>query len=60
MDTPKRVARGRWLWIRVLVAGVVVVGGLPSATPAWAHAGSGETEVGYLLEVDWQSGPGSN
>ena len=49
MDTPKRVARGRWIWIRVLVAGVVVVGGLTSATPAWAHAGSGETEVGYLL-----------
>ena len=49
MDTRKRVARGRRIWIRVLVAGVVVVGGLTSATPAWAHAGSGETEVGYIL-----------
>ncbi len=49
MDTRKRVARGRRIWIRILVAGVVVVGGLTSATPAWAHAGSGETEVGYLL-----------
>lgn len=49
MDTRKRVARGRQIWIRVLVAGVVVVGGLTSATPAWAHAGSGETEVGYIL-----------
>jgi len=28
---------------------VVVVGGVTSATPAWAHAGSGETEVGYIL-----------
>jgi len=28
---------------------VVVVGGVTSATPAWAHAGSGETEVGYVL-----------
>ena len=49
MDARKRVARGRRIWIRVLVAGVVVVGGLTSATPAWAHAGSGETEVGYVL-----------
>ena len=49
MDTRRRVARGRRIWIRVLVAGVVVVGGLTSATPAWAHAGSGETEVGYIL-----------
>ena len=49
MDTRKRVARGRRIWIRVLVAGVVVVGGLTSAAPAWAHAGSGETEVGYIL-----------
>ena len=49
MDTRKRVARGRRIWIRVLVAGVVVVGGVTSATPAWAHAGSGETEVGYVL-----------
>jgi len=49
MDARKRVARGRRIWIRVLVAGVVVVGGLASATPAWAHAGSGETEVGYVL-----------
>jgi len=28
---------------------VVVVGGVTSAAPAWAHAGSGETEVGYIL-----------
>jgi len=49
MDIPQRVARGRRIWIRILVAGVVVVGGVTSATPAWAHAGSGETEVGYAL-----------
>ena len=49
MDTRKRVPRGRRIWIRVLVAGVVVIGGVTSATPAWAHAGSGETEVGYAL-----------
>jgi hypothetical protein len=49
MGTRKRVARGRRIWIRVLVAGVVVIGGVTSATPAWAHAGSGETEVGYVL-----------
>ena len=49
MEIPQRVARGRRIWIRILVAGVVVVGGVTSATPAWAHAGSGETEVGYIL-----------
>ena len=49
MDTRKRVARSRRIWIRILVTGVVIVGGLTSATPAWAHAGGGETEVGYLL-----------
>ena len=49
MDARGRVARGRRIWIRLLVAGVVVVGGLTSASPAWAHAGSGETEVGYIL-----------
>ena len=48
MDTRRRVARGRRIWIRVLVAGVVVVGGVTSASPAWAHGG-GETEVGYIL-----------
>lgn len=48
METPKRAAYGRRIWIRILVAGVVVVGGLTSAAPAWADA-PGETEVGYLL-----------
>jgi len=48
MDAGKRVARGRGIWIRILVAGVVVVGGLTSASPAWADE-PGETEVGYLL-----------
>ena len=49
MDARERVVRGRRIWIHVLIAGVVVVGGVTSATPAWAHAGSGETEVGYVL-----------
>ncbi|MEP7192080.1 MAG: hypothetical protein ABI903_04370 [Actinomycetota bacterium] len=48
MDTPNRAAYGRRIWIRILVAGVVVVGGLTSAAPAWADE-PGETEVGYLL-----------
>ena len=48
MEIPQRVARGRRIWIRILVAGVVVVGGLTSASPAWADE-PGETEVGYLL-----------
>jgi len=48
MATPKRVAHGRRIWIRILIAGVVVVGGLTSASPAWADE-PGETEVGYLL-----------
>ena len=48
MGARKRVARSRRIWIRILVAGVVVVGGLTSASPAWADA-PGETEVGYLL-----------
>lgn len=48
MEIPQRVARGRGIWIRILVAGVVVVGGLTSASPAWADE-PGETEVGYLL-----------
>ena len=48
MDARERVARGRRIWIRILVAGVVVVGGLTSASPAWADE-PGETEVGYLL-----------
>gem|GEM_PF-4669479 len=49
METPKRAAYGRRIWVSILVAGVVVVGGLTSAAPASAHAGSGETEVGSEL-----------
>jgi len=48
METPRRAAHGRRIWIRILVAGVVVMGGLTSASPAWADE-PGETEVGYLL-----------
>ena len=48
MGISERTVRGRRSWTGFLLAGVVVLGALVSATPAWAH-GEGETEEGYLL-----------
>lgn len=48
MGTPHETARGRRLWITLLLAGVVALGSVLSASPAWAD-GDGETTEGYLL-----------
>ena len=48
MGTPHETARGRRLWTTLLLACVVALGSVLSASPAWADE-PGETTEGYLL-----------
>lgn len=48
MGRSQRTSLGRSTWIGLLMTSVVVLGGLVSPAPAWAH-GEGETTEAYLL-----------